>query len=235
MPTVIPVVPAKDRRHLHLGDRGNDVKAFGRLAARTLRKNTYYTPVNAQNGVFGDGLLKDTIRLQSSYGIKPTGVVDLATWQAVDPQMHAYERLLLKLPTPKPASNGQKIAHEMAVMLALGLARYTQTRPAAKTLPIWTHQGSDCSGSYLLARAIVLGIAYDGYGNTGTIWDNYMHVSESDVQVGDAVLYGDGSVTKHVACVDDVKNETAIGFGAVPGRRSGWRYRSDLMGFRRGA
>lgn len=235
---LIPVVPAKDRRVLHKGDHGNDVKAFGRLVARSLKKNTFYAPVNAQNGVFGDGLLKDTLRLQLAYGLKRTGTADLATWTAVDPQMHSYERLLLRLPQKPPASNGQKLAHQMDVMLALGMNRYTQTRPAAVAYVYPWKSGDDCSGSFLLARAIVLGQKYDGYGNTGTIWSTYTPIAPENVAVGDAALYGRGGTTTHVQCVTDVSNKTnpvSVGFGSAPGNRYYVHTRGDFMGYRRTA
>lgn len=234
---LIPVVPAKDRRVLHKGDKGNDVKAFGRLVARTLKVNTYYTPVNAQNGIFGDGLLKDTLRLQLAYGLKQTGTADLATWVAVDPQMHAYERLLLRLPKPKPATNGQKIAHQLEVMLALGMDVYSQTRPAATNIVAWKRR-DDCSGSFLLARAIATGTTFSGYGNTGTIWTQYPSVAPADVLPGDAALYGRGGTTTHVQGVVDVTdkaNPDSIGFGSAPGNRYRVHARSDFLGYRRTA
>lgn len=232
---LIPITPVADRRILHVGDKGDDVKAYGRLVARAL-KVLGLVPVNAQNGIYGEGLLLDTIRLQRASKIKPTGRVGTLTWQAVDPQMRAYERYLLRKKPPPPAPIGQRIAHEMTVMLVFGLTRYTQFRPAATTLALWRRLGGDCSGSALLARALALGALFSGTGNTQYIWDHFPVVLEHDVQIGDALLYGNSRTgkTEHVAVVDNVKNQTAIGFGSAPGRRAGWRsYRQDVMGFRR--
>lgn len=235
MPKLIPVTPAKDRRHLHHGDKGPDVKAYGRLVARTLRARGI-TPVNAQNGLYGDGLLKDTLRLQAALGLKRDGVVGLATWQAVDPQMKAFERLLLKLPKPPPAKNGQKIAAQMRRMLLLRLPFYSQRRAAARTLAAWDSIGSDCSASALLARAIVLGRTYDGYGNTGSIWDTYAAVAESEVELGDMILYGRNGRTDHVNVVSNVERRLCIGFGFAPGGEYAWtNHHSPIMGFRRTA
>jgi hypothetical protein len=202
MPALIPVVPAKDRRHLHYGMKGNDVKAYGRLLHRTLLHLGLKT-INAQSGVYG-------------------------------PQMHAYERLLLQLPAPPPAKNGVRIAAQMRAMLVLRMLVYSQARPAATNLAGF-HQHDDCSGSALLARALAVGTPFDGYGNTGTIWDNFAHVDPASVEAGDFILYGPGNKTTHTAVVSDVKNRLAIGFGSAPGRESDWRYRHDLMGYRRGA
>jgi hypothetical protein len=236
MPHLIPIVPAKDRRKLHHGDKGSDVKAFGRLCARALRANTFVTPVNAQNGIFGDGLLKDTLALQAAYGLVRSGVVTTATWQAVDPQMKAYERLLLKLPQKPPAPNGQKIAAQMRAMLALRLPIYTQRRAAARTLAEWQRIGSDCSASMLLARALVLGRAYDGYGNTQWIWNTFPAIDAKDVQIGDCILYGYNGQTDHVNVVSDVKRKLCIGFGFAPGGEYTWTtHHSPILGFRRTA
>lgn len=235
MPKIIPVVPAKDRRKLHHGDKGNDVKAFGRLVARTLRARGV-TPVNAQNGIFGDGLLQDTLRLQALEKLDRSGVVTTATWQAVDPQMKAYERLLLKLPQKPPAPNGQKIVAQLRAMLALRMPIYTQRRRAATTLAEWQRIGSDCSASVLLARALALGLQYDGWNNTQWIWDNFPAVAEKDVQLGDCILYGTNGRTDHVNVVSDVAARRCIGFGFAPGGEYAWTtHHSPIMGFRRTA
>lgn len=231
---LIPVVPDKDRRVLHIGEKGNDVHAAGRLVARALTHNTYYKPTNAQNGVFGQGLLKDVLRLQAAYQLPRTGKVDLATWHAIDPQMHAYERLLLELPKPAPATNGVKLAHQFEVALILGLDFYSQFRPGARAYPLPWKRAADCSDSYLLFRALVLGLLYDGYGNTTTIWSGYQAVSTP--AVGDAALYGPGYKTTHVQCVVDVSdksNPDSIGFGSAPGNRYRVHQRTDFMGYRR--
>lgn len=236
MPKLIPVVPAKERRKLHFGDKGNDVKAYGRLVARTLRARGI-TPINVKNGIFGDGLLKDTLRLQASEGLVRSGIVTTATWQAVDPQMRAYERLLLKLPQKPPATNRSKIAHQLEVMYALGMDYYAQDRPAATNLPAWKRK-DDCSGSYLLARAVALEIAFNGYGNTGWIWENYPSVSWEDVEPGDAALYGHDGKTTHVQGVTDVSNRAnpmSIGFGSAPGNKYPVHTRDDFLGYRRTA
>jgi hypothetical protein len=188
--------------------------------------------VNRATGVFGKGTLADTLLLQKAVGIKRNGYVGLNTWQAVDPQMRAYERLLLKLKKPPQPPIGERIAHEMTVMLGLGMDYYSQVRPAATNLVAWKRR-DDCSGSALLAWCLAKARKFSGLGNTQWIWDNGKHVSEADVQLGDQILYGSGGVTKHVATVDNVKLKTGIGFGSAPGRRLPWRYRGDLMGFRR--
>lgn len=231
---LIKVVPPAQRRILHKGDKGDDVLAFGRMVARALR-TLGMTPVNAQNGLYGDGLLRDVIRFQHAKHINPNGRVGVLTWQAVDPQMKAYEKWLLRKRPPPIAPVGQRIAHQMAVLLVFGLRIYTQARPCSTTQTVWRVRGSDCSGSGLLSRAIALGVAYDGYGNTDTIWQQGTPVEESAVELGDYIIYGSFSPfkTKHTAIIDDVAAKTAIGFGAVPGYRGPWDYRGDRMGFRR--
>lgn len=230
---LIPVTPDAERRKLHHGETGNDVRAFGRMVARAL-KHAGLVPVNAQNGVYGHGLLLDTLRFQKLEGLAQDGVVGTATWHAIDPQMHTLERVLLKLaPKPKPIPNGVKVVHELRVMLALGLSHYTQGRPGALTLAIWKVRGGDCSGTRLLAQAIALGRLWDGYGYTGTMWVQGIAVTEADVELGDCIFYGTDGVTDHVATVSDALARLAIGFGAVPGRELGWFYRGDFMGFRR--
>lgn len=231
---LIPVTPAKDRRVLHHGDKGDDVKAFGRMLARTL-KALGFAPVNAQNGIYGDGMLNDTLRLQHAKGIQPSGRVGALTWSAVDPQMHAYERYLLRKRPPPPTPIGVRIAHEMRVLLAFGMPIYTQRRAAAQTTPVWRHQGSDCSASGLLSRANALGVPYDGWGNTDTIWTTGTPVEEASVQLGDYIIYGSFSPfkTKHTQVVSNLSPKLCIGFGSAPGGEYTWDYRGDRMGFRR--
>lgn len=235
---LIKVTPAQDRRVLHYGCRGRDVEAYQRLAARTLRALGLVS-VNQQNGTYGQGTIKDTLALQHHAGLKADGKVGPKTWSAVDPQMKAYERLLLKRKPPPPPPVGDKIAHELEVMFALRLDRYTQARPAARAAPYPWKRGADCSGSYLLARARALGIPYDGWGNTGTIWDNYAHVAPGDVRRGDAALYGHNGTTTHVQGVTEIDvpgDPMTVGFGNAPGTRARVSYRrSEFMGYRRGA
>lgn len=231
---LITVVPPAERRILHSGDTGPDVKAYQRMLSRELRVLGYY-PVNRQSGLYGAGTLSDTLRLQHAKRIVPNGRVGVHTWVAVDPQMHAYERWLLrKKPKPVAAPNS-RIAHQMRVMLALGLSLYTQRRPAAVTIAFWRAWGGDCSGSGLLARSLAIPLEWDGNGNTQWIWEHGIPVDESDVVEGVFILYGDARTnwTKHTAVVSNLKSRLAIGFGSAPGREAPWRYRSDLMGFRR--
>lgn len=220
------------RRILHYADHGNDVLAYQRALVKTL-KALGLVPVTRSTGEFGQGTLKDTLRLQHAKGIQASGRVGSLTWTAIDPKLDLRGRALLKLKPPPVASVGNRISHQMQVMLLLGLRYYTQRRAGSKTLAQWTKEGGDCSESELLAAADATGETYDGYGNTGTIWDSWDPVDEAVVQVGDAVLYGSGGRTDHTANVSDVKTKYAIGFGAVPGRNLPWRYRPDLMGFRR--
>lgn len=229
---VIKVTPVAQRRVLHYADKGNDVLAYQRALVKTL-KALHYVPVTRSTGEFGQGTLKDTLRLQAASGIQQSGRVGSLTWTAIDPKLDAFGKSLLVLKPPPVAPIGNRISHQMQVQLALGLRIYSQRRPAAKTLEVWKSEGGDCSGSELLAVADAQGVPFSGLGNTGTIWDTWEPVSERDVQVGDAILYGSGGKTDHTANVDSVKLKTGIGFGAVPGRRLPWRYRPDLMGFRR--
>jgi hypothetical protein len=230
---LIPVPTDAERRELHYGMRGSDVQAFGRMVRRYL-KGHGYVPANAQNGVYGDGLHLDALRFQKLENLDQDGVIGQATWHAIDPQMKAYERwLLARAPKPKPVQVGVKIVAKMRLMLAWGLRRYTQTRPAAITDAEWKSDGSDCSGSALKARADAMGIAWNGMGYTGSMWTEGIAVSEKNVQLGDMIFYGSRGVTDHVAVVSDVAGRRAIGFGAVPGRELDWFYRGDFMGFRR--
>lgn len=237
----IPVTPTKNRRVLHTGSKGNDVKAYQRMLTRTLR-NLGIVTTNRQSGLYGNGTLHDTLRLQLHAKIKPDGVVGPATWSLVNPQMHAYERQLLKLKPPPPTPVGDKLAHELEVMYALQLDFYSQVRPGATNLPYPWKRKADCSDSYLLAYNRARGAAYNGYGNTTTIWTEFAPVAVGKVQRGDAALYGrwvsGRIVTTHVQGVVDVTNKTnpmSIGFGSAPGNRYPVHTRTDFVGYRRGA
>lgn len=233
MPVYTPV-PTKDRRALHRGDKGDDVKAYQRMLKRTLKKLGLVS-VNAQNGYYGDGTLTDTLALQARAKIKKDGVVGPATWTLVNPQMKAYERYLLRKKAPPEASAGDKIAHQMEVMYALGMDYYSQIRPSAVTIVAWKKR-DDCSGSMLLARHLAVGTPYDGTGNTGTIWVNWIRVTVP--ARGDAALYGHDGTTTHVQCVTDItdiSNPTSVGFGSAPGNKYPVHTRGDFMGYRRGA
>jgi len=63
---------------------------------------------------------------------------------------------------------------------------------------------ADCSAGYQIICRLAgapnpLGQP-NGYGNTGTCWAHLPHISMSEAQVGDAVLYGEGG-SHHVAVV----------------------------------
>lgn len=232
---LIPITPDTERRVLHYGCKGNDVEAYQRLSARTLSALGLVS-VNRQNGIYGQGTIKDTLILQHHAGLKADGKVGPKTWSLVDPQMRAYERWLLRKKPPPPVPLGDKIAHELEVMFALRLDYYTQARPAARDAPYPWKCGDDCSGSYLLAVARAKGVPYDGWGNTGTIWSSYAYVADGDVQNGDAALYGRGGTTTHVQGVTDasVHPPMTIGFGNAPGTKAPVTYRaSEFMGYRR--
>jgi hypothetical protein len=229
------ITPDAQRRVLHKGMKGADVRAAGRLVARALKRKGV-VPVNAQNGIYGDGLLKDVLRWQQLNALIADCQVGPDTWHSLDPYVHAYERLLLKLPTPPPATNGVKLAHQFDVALALGLDRYSQMRPGPTGFAYPWKRAADCSDSYLLFRSIVLGVPYSGYGNTGTIWSTYTPIAPGDVLPGDAALYGHNGTTTHVQCVTDVTykaNPVSVGFGSAPGNRYFVHARSDFMGYRR--
>lgn len=227
-----PTPPAK-RRILHVGDRGPDVLAAGRALKKALKKHGV-VPVNASNGLYGDGLLKDVLRWQKIAGVQASGRVGSLTWQSLDPFLDAYGKLLLT-PAPKPvAGPGARVAHEMLVFLALAPRRYTQARPAATTVDRWEAVGGDCSGTAYLARYVSGVLAHwDGIGNTGTLWASGTVVAEVGIKPGDHVLYGSGGVTKHVA-VYVGPGDDWVGHGSPGGpRKLPLRYRLDIMGFRR--
>lgn len=230
---LVKVVAPHDRRVLHYGDKGKDVLAYQRMLTRELYKLGYY-PTNRQGGLYGKGTLRDTLRLQHVKKIEASGRVGALTWTAVDPQMRLADRLLLALPKPKPAPMGVRLVHELRVMLAFGMPIYTQMRLAAKTLTVWRRIGSDCSASALLAKADAEGRAYSGSGNTQWIWDNFPVVTEAEVVIGTAILYGDGRTTDHINIVSDVSKRLCIGFGFAPGGEYAWtNHHSPIMGFRR--
>lgn len=227
------ITPPKDRRRLHHGDKGNDVQALGRLVKRSLKKEGIVS-INAQNGVFGDGLLVDVLRFQKLRKIKATGIVNTATWTALDPQVHAFETWLLRKVPPIVAKHGTKLVAVLRRMLILGMPYYSQRRPGARTIAEWDRIGGDCSESDLMADALADGDSYDGYGNTSTIWTTWDHVADGDQEEGDAILYGRNGQTDHVNVVSNVAKRLCIGFGFAPGGEYGWaNHHSPIMGFRR--
>jgi hypothetical protein len=235
MPALIPVVPAKDRRHLHYGMKGNDVKAYGRLLHRTLLHLGLKT-INAQSGVYGDGLLVDTLALQRRLKIKADGTVGVSTWQAVDPQMHAYERLLLQLPAPPPAKNGVKIAAQMRAMLVLRMLVYSQARPAAtnarRVPPARRLLRVRAARPHARRRVAVRRLRQhrDDLAELRPRRPGQRRARATSFSTGP------GSKTTHTAVVSDVKgNRSRSASDPLPGRESDWRYRHDIMGFRRGA
>lgn len=190
------VTPPARRRVLYVGDKGSDVLAYQRAVAKTL-KDLGLASTNQRTGLYGQGTLADTLRLQRRLGLEVDGKVGPLTWTAVDPKLDLYGKALLT-PKPKPtAAAGQRVAHEARVMATYSPRHYTQTRPYAKTLETWKARGGDCSGTSILCYSLAgcpdpNGTSFSGYGNTWSLIVRGVAVKEAQSAPGDLTFYGSG-------------------------------------------
>lgn len=229
-----PPIPAK-RRVLHFGDTGRDVIAYQRAVKKELA-SLGLASTNRRSGLYGKGTLADTLRLQRRLGLKADGKVGALTWTAIDPKLDTYGIALL-IPKPKPpASDGQRAAHEMRVLVAFAPRHYTQARPYATTNAKWIERGGDCSGTTSLARknagaSDANGTDFNGYGNTWSHIVRGVRIAEQDILPGDITYYGVGGPTHEVM---ELGGGETGGHGSEGGPRILPRhYRSDYLETRR--
>jgi hypothetical protein len=224
-------IPAK-RRVLIQGDKGLDVLAAQRCLKKGLKK-IGLVPVNAANGTFGDGTLKDVMRFQVQHALIADGAIGAQTWTALDPYLDLYGKALLTPKPPPPATPGQRVVHQALVLASYAPRHYTQVRPYAGTLPTWRLQGGDCSGTSILSYKLA-GLPdpnstnYDGSGNTYSL---IRHGVSTSPIAGALTFYGSGA-PEHV--VIEIGNGTVVSHGHEGGPRILPRnYRGDYLETRR--
>lgn len=227
------ITPPSTRRILHFGDQGVDVLAYQRAVRKTLHQ-LGLASTNRRSGLYGDGTLSDTLRLQRRLRLDVDGKVGVFTWTAIDPQLDAYGKFLLRLKVPQPTPAGQRVAHEARVLATFAPRHYTQARPYAGTLDAWRANGGDCSGTAILIYKLAglpdpNGTGYDGSGYTGSLDKRGVRVATADY--GDLTFYGQ-TVSTHVTIA--IGNGQCVSHGSEGGPYTlPINYRGDYLQTRR--
>lgn len=224
-------------RSLRFGMKGPDVLAAQRAVRKAL-KDHHLVAANRQSRFYGDGTIKDVIRLQRLWKLKPDGNVGPKTWTILLPHVDAYGKWLLGR-APKPVAPEDaarlRVVHECIVLLALAPRTYIQSRPYPHTVAAFVKKGSDCSGSAELAHELA-GVPdpnktnYNGQAWTQSQDKQGVQVQESQAEGADLTFYEHPS--GHV--VVELGDGTVFSHGSPGGpRRLPRHYRGDYSQTRR--
>lgn len=192
------------------GERGGHCEAWGRALWRA--GHLYHEPNSDFSDVHGPAKTKATCAFQRRKGLKVTGVVDQATWDAMErthakkkPTEWAFDPRAISLATAyakqhPPLTPDEKARKRMAAWWAWAIQQrdrigYSQSRPYQRidedTLPTQ----ADCSSMFTMGYKAAgapdpNGRGFDGLGYTGTLLDHGRPVSRGGLRVGDAAFYG---------------------------------------------
>lgn len=229
-------------RSVHYGDRGPDVRAWGRALRKYLTARGK-PAANRQSGLFAGGMLKDVDRASQLAGLGSNHVIGPRLQHALEPYLDAYGRFLLRLPIPKPPSpeerNGAAFAGFCRWAVAnRGRFRYAMIRPiphpadiaAGKTLL------TDCSGSGILGHEVAQtpdpnGTGYNGEGSTYSLEPRGQWIDPSQARVGDGQFY-QGHVGWFLGKYADYPGQLFT-FGHWPPMLAPYNYRNDRTSARR--
>jgi hypothetical protein len=207
---------------LKVGSKGPHVKAAQRMLWRALGEQS----VNARDGTYGSGVVKDMTRFQNranwqDRNPKNIGQNDwVALWGFGDDR--AKELARKTVVTPKEAIYQQIRSWGEWYVQNRGRISYAQVRkyPKNGALPVRT----DCSGSstHILFMGGCPndphGRGYDGYGYTGTCYQRGHRIAlGGKLLPGDCVFYGNqgGGVPSHMVIVIG-PGDRALTFGGNP-------------------
>lgn len=231
-----------EHRTVHYGDRGPDVRAWGR-AMRKMLKAKGKPAAGAANGYFGKGMLVDVDRARALLHLEPGHVIGPRMQAALTPYLDRYGRALLKLPIVKPPSEEQRNAAKLAGFLRWSVAnkyryRYAMIRPIPhpRDVALGKTLLTDCSGSGILAHEMAgtpdpNGTNYNGSGSTYSLEPRGIRIEPSQARTGDAQFYR-GHVSWFLGEHADYPGQVFT-FGHWPPMLAPYSYRSDRTSSRR--
>lgn len=232
----------KVHRSVHYGDKGPDVRAWGRALRKYLAAHGK-TAVNRQSGLFGKGMLADTDRARALAGLGHGHQIDAQLQHALTPYVDAYGRFLLRLPIVKPPSPEERAAGALAGFFRWAVAnrqrwRYAEVRPIPH--PHQVAGGglivTDCSGSGILAHEEARTpdpnqTRYNGSGSTYSLEPIGQRIDASQARTGDGQFY-QGHVAWFMGAHGDYPGQV-FDFGHWPPMFAPYTYRSDRTSTRR--
>lgn len=229
-------------RTVHYGDKGPDVRAWGRALRKYLAAH-HKTAVNRQSGLFGKGMLSDTDRARAVAGIGAGHVIGPRLQHVLMPYVDAYGRSLLKLPIRKPPSPEQRNAAAFAGFCRWSVAnkgrfRYAMIRPIPHPADVAAGRTlrTDCSGSGILGHEMAHTpdpnrTNYNGSGSTYSLEPAGQWIEPSQARTGDGQFYN-GHVSWFLGEHGDYPGQV-FSFGHWPPLLTGYAYRPDRTSSRR--
>lgn len=245
------------------GDYDLGVRAMQTCLTRALRHRnslTGYTrrPLNAENGAYGQGTVKDLVVFKQYHNLLDTRgkinphVVGKPAWDVLWRYATAVENgwVVTRLRQIKEAQEAAKRAASKAGLrdALVGVSDrflrirleflYAQIRPFPLDIfdPRWRRR-YDCSSTvialYWCARVLTdpSGFGYQGWGDTGALWRHGVRTYAP--LPGDLAFYGWESRNarpQHVAM--HLGGGEIVTFGSTPPRRTTVNYRTDYIGSR---
>lgn len=223
-------------RTVHYGDKGPDVRAWGR-ALRAYLKTHGKPAANAANGFFGKGMLLDVDRARVLAALGSGHVIGPRLQSVLLPHVDRWGRALLRMPIVKPPTPEQRNAAAMAGFFRWfvanpGRSRYAMVRPIPHPRDVDAGRIllTDCSGSGILGHEVAgtpdpNGTGYNGSGSTYSLEPSAPRIEPSQAKTGDAQFY-QGHVGWFLGEHADYPGQVFT-FGHWPPMLTSYSYRSD--------
>lgn len=232
----------KVHRTVHYGDKGPDVRAWGRALRKYLAAHGKHA-ANRQSGLFWKGMLTDTDRSRQLAGLGSGHQIDAQLQHALTPYVDAYGRFLLRLPVVKPPTPEERAEGALAGWFRWAVAnrqrfRYDEVRPIPH--PAQVAAGgtirTDCSGSGILAHEEAHtpdpnDTGYNGEGSTYSLEPRGVLISAAQARCGDGSFYR-GHVGWFLGKYADYAGQIFT-FGHWPPMLAPYTYRPDRTSQRR--
>lgn len=229
-------------RSIHYGDKGPDVRAWGR-ALRAYLKAHGKPSANTATGLFGKGMLVDVQRALDLANLPAGHILGPRLQHALTPYLDKWSKALLKLPIIKPPTPEQRNAAKMAGFFRWAVAnphrfRYAMIRPIPHPHDVDAGEVllTDCSGSGILGHEDAdtpdpNGSDYNGSGSTYSLEPRGERIDPTQARTGDGQFYH-GHVSWFLGEHADYPGQVFT-FGHWPPMLTGYAYRSDRTSTRR--
>lgn len=229
-------------RTVHYGDKGPDVRAWGRALRVYLAKHGK-PAANRATGQFGKGMLLDVDRARTLAHLEPGHVVGPLLQAVLMPHVDRWGRQLLRMPIIKPPTPEQRAAARMAGFFRWSVAnrhryRYRMIRPIPHPRDVEAGEvlDTDCSGSGILAHEMAHTpdpnrTGYNGSGSTYSLEPAGQRIDPGQARTGDGQFYR-GHVSWFLGEHGDYPGQVFT-FGHWPPMLTTYSYRTDRTSTRR--
>lgn len=229
-------------RTVHYGDKGPDVRAWGR-AMRSYLSVHHKPAANRATGRFGKGMLLDVDRVRALAKLEPGHVIGPRVQAVLLPHVDKWGRALLRMPIIKPPTPEQRNAAAMAgffrwFVANRGRSRYAMIRPIPHPHDVESGKLilTDCSGSGILGHEVAHTpdpneTGYNGSGSTYSMEPRGERIEPSQARTGDGQFYS-GHVSWFLGEHADYPGQVFT-FGHWPAMLTTYSYRPDRTSTRR--